>query len=51
MMVQEQAQHATASIRVVVGVMSVKPTVRKDVKVNGAPMMVILHLLHLLLHH
>jgi len=51
-MVQVPAQHATASIKVVVGVMSVKPTVRKDAKVDGALMMAILHhLLHLLLHH
>ena len=53
-MVQEQAQHATALIRVEVGVMSAKLTVRKVVKVDGALMMAILHLLrllHLLLRH
>ena len=52
MMVQEQAQRATASTRVVVGVMSAKLTVRKVVKVDGAPMMaILLHLLQLLLRH
>ena len=51
MMVQEQAQHATASIKVVVGVMSANPTVKKDAKVDGVLMMAILHPLHLLLRH
>jgi len=50
-MVQVPAQPATALIRVVVGVMSAKLTVRKDVKVDGALMMAILHPLHLLLRH
>ena len=52
-MAQGQAQHATALIRVVVGVISAKLTVRKDVKVDGAPTMAILihHPLHLLLLH
>ena len=52
MMVQAPVQLATASIKVVVGATSVKLTVRKDVKVDGALMMAILHHpLHLLLHH
>ena len=50
MMVQAPVQLATASIKVVVGATSVKPTVRKVVKVDGALMMAILHL-HLLLRH